>query len=34
MFFFDVFRSFLPLHNSIGFGPADFIELAWRRCWF
>jgi hypothetical protein len=26
--FFDVFRSFLPLHNSIGFGPADFIELA------
>jgi hypothetical protein len=25
--FFDVFRSFLPLHNSIGFGPADFIEL-------
>jgi hypothetical protein len=28
MFFFDVFRSFLPLHNSIGFGPADFIELA------
>jgi hypothetical protein len=28
MFFFDVFRSFLPLHNPIGFGPADFIELA------
>ena len=28
MFLFDVFRSFLPLHNSIGFGPADFIELA------
>jgi hypothetical protein len=28
MFLFDVFRSFLPLYNSIGFGPADFIELA------
>ena len=28
MFLFDVFRSFLPLHNSIGFGAADFIELA------
>jgi len=28
MFLFDVFRSFLPLHNPIGFGPADFIELA------
>src|SRR5271157_4627539 len=28
MFLFDVFRSYLPLHNSIGFGPADFIELA------
>jgi hypothetical protein len=26
--FFDVFRSFLPLTNSLGFGPADFIELA------
>jgi len=34
MFLFDVFRSFLPLHNSIGFGPADFIELPWRRCCF
>ena len=28
MFLFDVFRSFLPLHNPIGFGAADFIELA------
>jgi hypothetical protein len=28
MFLFDVFRSYLPLHNPIGFGPADFIELA------
>ena len=28
MFLFDVFRSFLPLHNALGFGPADFIELA------
>jgi hypothetical protein len=26
--FFDVFRSFLPLTNSLGFGPADFLELA------
>lgn len=28
MFLFDWFRSFLPLHNPIGFGAADFIELA------
>ena len=28
MFLFDLFRSFLPLHNPIGFGAADFIELA------
>jgi hypothetical protein len=28
MFLFDLFRSFLPLHNPVGFGPADFIELA------
>jgi hypothetical protein len=27
MFLFDFFRSFLPLHNPIGFGAADFIEL-------
>ena len=29
MFLFHFFRSFLPLHNTIGFGAADFIELAW-----
>jgi len=28
VFLFDLFRSFLPLHNPIGFGAADFIELA------
>ena len=28
MFLFEWFRSFLPLHNPIGFGAADFIELA------
>lgn len=28
MFLFDWFRSFLPLRNPIGFGAADFIELA------
>jgi len=28
MFLFDLFRSFLPLHNPIGFGSADFIEFA------
>ena len=28
MFLFGFFRSFLPLHNPIGFGAADFIELA------
>jgi hypothetical protein len=28
MYLFDWFRSFLPLHNPIGFGVADFIELA------
>jgi hypothetical protein len=28
MFLFDLFRSFLPLHNPIGFGAADFIELS------
>jgi hypothetical protein len=27
MFLFDLFHSFLPLHNPIGFGAADFIEL-------
>ncbi|MGA2038333.1 MAG: hypothetical protein ABSH42_03570 [Bryobacteraceae bacterium] len=28
MFLFDLFRSFLPLHNPIGFGAADFMEFA------
>jgi hypothetical protein len=28
MFFFDFFRSFLPLHNPLGFGAGDFVELA------
>ncbi len=27
-YLFHLFRSFLPLHNPIGFGAADFIELA------
>lgn len=27
MFLFDLFRSFLPLHNPIGFGTSDYIEL-------
>jgi hypothetical protein len=28
LFLFDLFRSFLPLHNPLGFGALDFIELA------
>ena len=28
MVLFDFFRSFLPLHNPIGFGASDFVELA------
>jgi len=28
MYVFHLFRSFLPLRNPIGFGAADFIELA------
>jgi hypothetical protein len=28
MFLFDFFRSFLPMHNPIGFGASDFILLA------
>ena len=28
MFLFDFFRSFLPLHNPLGFGAADFVEFA------
>ena len=27
MFLFDFFRSFLPLHNPIGFGAGDLLEL-------
>lgn len=27
MYLFHLFRSFLPLHNPIGFGAGDFIEL-------
>jgi hypothetical protein len=27
MFLFQIFRSFRPLVNPIGFGPSDFIEL-------
>ena len=27
-YLFHLFRSFLPLHNPIGFGVVDFIELA------
>src|SRR5271169_4423924 len=27
-YLFHWFRSFLPLHNPIGFGASDFIELA------
>src|SRR6185437_14194458 len=26
-YLFHLFRSFLPLHNPIGFGAVDFIEL-------
>ena len=28
MFLFQLFRSFLPLHNPIGFGVSDFLEFA------
>jgi len=28
MYIFHLFRSFLPIHNPIGFGAGDFIELA------
>ena len=28
MYLFHVFRSFLPLHNPIGFGVNDFIQFA------
>jgi hypothetical protein len=29
MYLFDLFRSFIPRQNPLGFGAADFIELAW-----
>jgi len=28
MYLFHLFRSFLPLHNPIGFGASDFLEFA------
>jgi hypothetical protein len=28
MYLFHLFRSFLPLHNPIGFGASDFIEFS------
>ncbi|MDE3167891.1 MAG: hypothetical protein KGN36_18970, partial [Acidobacteriota bacterium] len=28
MYLFHLFRSFLPLHNPLGFGAADFVEFA------
>ena len=28
MYLFQLFRSFLPLRNPIGFGASDFVELA------
>ena len=28
MYLFHLFRSFLPLHNPIGFGAGDFVEIA------
>ncbi len=28
MYLFHLFRSFLPLHNPIGFGASDILELA------
>jgi hypothetical protein len=40
VFLLHLFRSFLPLHNPIGFGASDFIELAlaalllaWALAW-
>ncbi len=29
MFLFDLFRSFIPRQNPIGFGAADFVEFVW-----
>src|SRR5579883_1934191 len=28
MYLFHIFRSFLPLHNPIGFGVNDYIQIA------
>lgn len=28
MYLFHLFRSFVPIHNPIGFGAVDFVELA------
>jgi hypothetical protein len=28
MYLFQIFRSFLPYHNPIGFGVSDFVEIA------
>ena len=33
MFLFDFFRSFLPLHNPLGFGASDFVEFVLSPCW-
>jgi len=32
MYLFHIFRSFLPLHNTIGFGAVDFVELLFAAC--
>jgi hypothetical protein len=32
MYLFHIFRSFLPLHNPIGFSAMDFVELAFATC--
>lgn len=32
MYLFHIFRSFLPLHNTIGFGAIDFVELLFAAC--
>src|SRR5580658_5015042 len=33
MFLFELFRSFLPLHNPIGFGASDFLLLTLAAMW-
>lgn len=32
MYLFHIFSSFLPLHNTIGFGAIDFVELLFAAC--